>query len=250
MASFDNLRDMPSSILKFNKVTKKFGDVLALKDVSFEIESGEFVFVTGPSGSGKTTLIRLILGDLIPDEGEICFLDQNITEISSKDIPKLRQKIGVVFQDFKVLSERTIRENVEIALAVVGVDREKWEEKVNKTLELVGILDKASFFPSQLSGGELQRVSLARALVVDPNIILADEPTGNLDWETADSLMVLFENINKKGKTVIISTHHKLIIDKLKKRVIKLKKPKKGSSQKDAKLEKVINKNKKQTKQT
>ena len=213
-------------MLSVKNLTKSFGKIIALEDVSFDVGEGEFVFITGPSGSGKTTLIRLILRELLPDTGEILLEDLDITKLKGSEVPKLRQKIGVVFQDFKVLPERTLRENVEIALAVIGLARSEWKARVNHVLKLVGLSERSELFPSQLSGGELQRASMARALVVNPQIIIADEPTGNLDWETADHLMELFKNINKEGKTIIMATHHKLIVDKLKKRNIKLKKGK------------------------
>ena len=148
---------------------------------------------------------------------------KNIAKLSSKEVPRLRQHIGTIFQDFKVIPERTVAENVEVALAVIGLPKNEWPARTEHVLRLVGLSDRANLFPSQLSGGELQRVSMARALVVNPKIILADEPTGNLDWETADKIMDLFEKINQEGKTIIMATHHKLIINKLKKRVIELK---------------------------
>lgn len=212
-------------MLTVDKVSKKFGDVLALSEVSFEVKDGDFVFIVGPSGSGKTTLLNMILGEIKPTTGKIIFNKKNIAEISEKNLPSHRQKIGTVFQDFKVLRERTVRENVEVALAVVGVTEKEWEKRVNHVLELVGILDRSELFPSQLSGGELQRVSLARALVTNPELILADEPTGNLDWDTAFEIMDLMEKINKEGKTIIMATHHKAIIDKMKKKKVELKMP-------------------------
>ena len=210
-------------MILFKNVTKTFGKTKALDDVSFEIEKGEFVFLTGPSGAGKTTVVKIILGELTPEKGKIIFQGHDMAKLKRKEVPGIRQKIGVVFQDFKVLSERTVRENVEVALAVIAVPSKEWKERVNHVLKLVGLIKKAELFPAQLSGGELQRVSLARALAVDPKLILADEPTGNLDWETAEKLMELFEKINKEGKTVVVATHHQGIIDKLKKRVIMLK---------------------------
>jgi len=210
-------------MLSIRNVTKSFGDVLALEDISFDIDEGEFIFLSGPSGAGKTTLIRLILRDLLPDKGEILLGDRDITKLSERDIPSLRKQIGVVFQDFKVLPERTLRENIEVALAVVGIPKEEWQSRVDHMLKLTGLSNRAEFFPSQLSGGELQRVSLARALSVNPKIILADEPTGNLDWDTADSLTELFKAINKEGKTILMATHNKHIIEKLGSRVIELK---------------------------
>lgn len=209
-------------MLKVENISKRFGDIVALDDVSFNVDDGEFVFLTGPSGSGKTTLLRLITRDLLPDKGKIFFGDLEVTSLPGKFIPKLRRQMGVVFQDFKVLPERTVRENIEVALAVSGVDEKEWKDRVNQALDSVGIKQRSELFPSQLSGGELQRVSLARALVGNPKLILADEPTGNLDWETANSIMKLLQNINKQGKTVVVATHHELIIKTLKKRAINL----------------------------
>jgi len=210
-------------MIKFKNVTKKYGDIAALSNISFEIEKGEFVFITGPSGAGKTTLIKLILREIFPDSGEIIFDGINLSHTPEKEIPEIRRKIGTVFQDFKVLPERTLRENVEVALAVCGINREEWKERVDKILELVGLSERAELFPSQLAGGELQRASLARALVVNPKLLMADEPTGNLDWDTSDGIMRLFEKINKEGKTIIMATHNREIIAKLNKRVIALK---------------------------
>lgn len=209
-------------MVKFNKVTKTYGEVTALKDVSFEVKDGEFVFLMGPSGAGKTTILKLILKEILPDSGEINVGGVDVSKISEKDLPKLRQKIGCVFQDFKLLNERTASENIEIALAVLGVAEPKWKERVEKVLKMVGLFDRKNLFPSQLSGGEIQRVSLARALVVNPDLVFADEPTGNLDWEKADEIMEVLEKINKEGKTVIVATHNEEIVGKFKKRVIKL----------------------------
>lgn len=209
-------------MLEFKNVTKTFGNITALKDVNFKVEKGDFLFVTGPSGAGKTTALRLILRDLLPDEGEIVLDEVDVTKLPKRDVPGLRQEIGVVFQDFKVLPERTLRENVEVALAVTGVEQDEWDDRVENVLRLTGLTQRSELFPSQLSGGELQRVSLARALVVNPKIILADEPTGNLDWKTTDKIMELFQKVNEEGKTVIVATHHRRIIDKLKKEVVEL----------------------------
>jgi cell division transport system ATP-binding protein len=211
------------AMLKIKNVTKSFGDIVAVENLSFDVKDGEFIFITGPSGAGKTTLIRLILRELLPDKGEIVFDGENIVGLKNKDIPDLRRRIGVVFQDYKLLLDRTVRENVEVALAALNIDQVEWNDRVNKVLKLVGLDERSELFPAQLSGGELQRTSLARALVVNPKMLLADEPTGNLDWDTVDSIMDLLEKINKEGKTVIMATHHKLIVDKLKKRVRKLR---------------------------
>lgn len=210
-------------MIEFKNVSKSYGSIKALADISFKVANGEFVFITGPSGAGKTTLLKLILREILPDSGQIVFDGADIVGLSQEEVPHLRQKIGVVFQDFKVLPERTVRENVEVPLAVVGVNPEEWEARVDQVLKLVGLDKRTELFPSQLSGGELQRVSLARALVVNPKLILADEPTGNLDSETADGVMDLFEKINKEGKTVIMATHNERIIEKYKKREIKIK---------------------------
>lgn len=207
-------------VIEFKNVTKRFGTLAAVDNVSFEIEKGEFVFITGPSGSGKTTILKLILGELKPDSGQIIVDGIEVKNLKDKDLPYFRQKIGTVFQDFKVLNERTVGENVEVALAVLGLPESEWPERVKHVLKLVGLSRQENLFPSQLSGGEMQRASLARALVVNPKLLLADEPTGNLDWETSSSIMELFEKINKEGKTIIMATHNQEIVKKLKKRII------------------------------
>lgn len=225
-------------MIKFHKVSKSFGDIKALDNVSFEVSKGEFVFITGPSGAGKTTLLRLLLREFKPDSGEIIFDGINITNLADEAIPLFRQKIGVVFQDYKILNERTVRENVEVALAVSGVPEDTWPARVMQVLKLVGLDKRAELFPNQLSGGEIQRVSLARALAVNPKLILADEPTGNLDWETSESIMDLLEKINKEGKTVIMATHNEMIVAKFKKRNIKIKEGKIISKEKVTEEEK------------
>lgn len=211
-------------MISLKDVTKTFGKIKALEDATFSVDKGEFVFITGPSGAGKTTILKLILREYLPDKGKILFDGKDIVRLPDKFIPSLRQQIGVVFQDFKLLPERTVYENVEVALAVKNTPLSEWRKRVRDVLDLVGLIERSELFPSQLSGGELQRVSLARALVINPRVILADEPTGNLDWETADELMDLFEKISKEGKTVIMATHHRGIVDKLKKREIKIDK--------------------------
>ncbi len=213
-------------MISLKDVTKTFGKITAIEDATFSVDKGEFVFITGPSGAGKTTILKLILREYLPDKGKILFEGKDIVRLPEKYIPSLRQQIGVVFQDFKLLTERTVRENVEVALAVKDAPLSEWRKRVRDVLDLVGLIERSELFPSQLSGGELQRVSLARALVINPKVILADEPTGNLDWDTADELMDLFEKISKEGKTVIMATHHRGIVDKLKKREIKVDKGK------------------------
>ncbi len=209
-------------MVKFKNVTERFGRVLALDNVSFEIDKGEFVFLTGPSGAGKTTILKLILGDVTADGGVVEVDGVDVSTLKSSEIPHFRQNIGTVFQDFKVLPERTVEENIEVALAVIGLDPDEWDVRIKHLLKLVGLSGQSHMFPSQLSGGELQRVSLARALAVNPKILLADEPTGNLDWQTSDSIMQIFEKINKEGKTIIMATHNQDIVKKHKKRIIKI----------------------------
>ncbi len=210
-------------LLEFKNVSKSFGGVRALTDVSFSVGKGEFVFIVGASGAGKTTLLRLLIAEYKPTSGTIIFDGRDLSKVKRSDVPYLRQRIGAVFQDFKLLKERSIRENIEVALDVVGVDKKEWVARVDQVLKLVGLSHRSELFPLQLSGGELQRVAIARALVVNPQLIFADEPTGNLDWETAGTIMDLLAKINKEGKTVIVTSHNKEIVDRMKKRVIVLK---------------------------
>ncbi|MBX4205746.1 cell division ATP-binding protein FtsE [Candidatus Microgenomates bacterium] len=211
-----------SALILFNKVSKSFGSIKALDNVSFEIDKGDFIFIIGPSGAGKTTILKLLTAEFKPSSGDISVDNHRISDLTKKDIPYYRQKIGIVFQDFKLLSERTVRENIEVPLAVKGIDESEWESRANQVLKLVGLADRSELFPSQLSGGEVQRVAIARALVTNPTFIFADEPTGNLDWETAESIMDLLLRINNEGKTVIVTSHHKTLVHKLKKRVIEM----------------------------
>lgn len=211
-------------ILEFQKVTKNYGSVAALKDASFSIDEGEFVFITGKSGAGKTTLLKLLTRQIKPSDGQIIFDGKGVQKLKGSQIPKLRQSIGTVFQDFKLLNEKTVTENVQMALAIAKVPNKEWKARVDHVLNLVGLAERSHMFPAQLSGGELQRASLARALVVNPKIVFADEPTGNLDWDTAEGVMKLLLKINDEGKTVIVTTHHKKILKEFDKRIIDLKK--------------------------
>lgn len=211
-----------TATIVFKSVSKSFGDNALISNADFEIKKGEFVFITGPTGSGKTTIIKMILAEILPNEGSVVVMGMDTKEVGEKDLPLFRQKIGVVFQDFKILPERTVRENVEVALAVVGVNEEDWPERVAQALKLTNILSKADMFPAQLSGGELQRVAFARALVVNPDIILADEPTGNLDWKASDAIMEILEKVHKEGKTVVMVTHNEHLIKKSKGKMIKI----------------------------
>lgn len=222
-------------MVKFENVTKNFGQTTALSRVSFEIEPGEFVFVIGPSGAGKTTLVKLILREYPPTEGIIKVKGLNLQELSKKKMPEYRRQVGVVFQDFKLLFDQTVFENVALALRVLGEPEEKIEQRVLNVLDLVGLKDKVDFFPSQLSGGELQRTCLARAIVGEPEIIIADEPKGNLDLGIASQIVDLLKKINETGKTVIMATHNFEIVNTLNQRVIELDKGKLVSDQKKGK---------------
>ncbi|MGB9707097.1 MAG: cell division ATP-binding protein FtsE [Microgenomates group bacterium] len=211
-------------MIKFENVTKKFGEITALDSVSFQINPGEFVFLIGPSGAGKTTIARLILREYLPTEGIIEVAGMDLTKIPRKKIPQLRRMVGVVFQDLKLLADRTVFENVATTLKVLGEKEEKISEEVANILELVGLTDRADFFPAQLAGGELQRVCIARAVVGKPEVVIADEPTGNLDIGTARQIVKLLKKINEMGKTIIMATHNFEIVNTFQERVIELDK--------------------------
>lgn len=223
--------------IKFEKVTKKFGDFTALEDISFEIKQGEFVFITGKSGVGKSTVIKLILGEIFPTQGEVSVNDFSLAEIKKKKILEFRRQIGTIYQDFRLLSNKTVEENVLVALDIVKKSEADWAKKLEEVLKLSGLEERADFFPAQLSGGELQRTCLARALIMEPKIIIADEPTGNLDPEGGWQLMALLKEINQKGTTIIMATHNFDIVNSMKKRVIKLEKGKLISDKKKGEYE-------------
>jgi len=222
-------------MIKFDKVTKKFGEIVALEGASFEINPGEFVFITGPSGAGKTTIVKLILREYLPTTGKIKVGEYDLIEMKKKDVPKLRRNIGVVFQDFKLLKDRTVWENVALALRVLGKDEKKIAKEIPKILKLVGLEERAHLFPAQLAGGELQRAGLARAVIGQPDIVIADEPTGNLDLATAWQIIRLLQKVNKMGKTVIMATHNFEIVNSMKERVIELDEGKLVSDKKKGK---------------
>jgi len=224
-------------MVKFGNVTKKFGEIIALDKVSFKIDPGEFVFITGPSGAGKTTIVRLILREYLPTSGRIKVDAYELSKISKKDLLKLRRKIGVAFQDFKLLVDRTVWENVALALRVLGKDEKEIEKGIPKILNLVGLEGRANLFPAQLAGGELQRASLARAVVSQPEIVIADEPTGNLDLATGWQIIRLLQKINKTDKTVIVTTHNFEIVNSMKERVIELDEGKLVSDKKKGKYQ-------------
>ncbi len=203
-------------MLKFIQVSKQYlDDKPALENVSFEIDKGELVLITGPSGSGKTTILRLLTKELEPSGGEIFFGDQDLGKLKRSKVPYHRRKIGAVFQDYKLLPELNVWENIALALSILGHPDGEIEEKVTDLLKLVGLADKAYLFPHQLSGGEAQRISIARALSTAPQIIFADEPTGNLDAENSLIVAKLLKKINELGTTVIVTTHDPVVIKHL-----------------------------------
>ena len=210
-------------MISFQKITKIYPPrVFALKNITFEIEKGEFVSIVGKSGAGKTTLIKLLLREEDPTTGKVLFYNQDISQIPTKELPKYRQKIGVVFQDYRLLESKTVFENVAYAMEVVGAADEDIKRDVPRVLEIVGLEDKFDAFPKELSGGEKQRVAIARALIIRPEVIVADEPTGNLDPYHTKDIIDLLKRINELGTTIILATHNKEIIDRLRRRVITL----------------------------
>ena len=212
-------------MIKLQHVSKAYAaGIPALNDVNLEIEDGEFVFVVGDSGSGKSTLIKLLLKELEPTDGTIIIDGKELKSIKQKQIPKFRRNIGVVFQDFRLLKDRNVYDNIAFAQKVIGEPTSHIKRKVPQMLSMVGLAAKYRSYPKQLSGGEQQRVAIARALINKPSILLADEPTGNLDTNNAWEIMKLLEAINERGTTVIVVTHNMEIVKVMKKRVITIKK--------------------------
>ncbi|MFA9563401.1 MAG: cell division ATP-binding protein FtsE [Acidimicrobiales bacterium] len=210
-------------MIKLNNVSKTYkGEVVALRDATVDIAKGEFVFLVGASGSGKSTFLRLVNREERPTDGEIWVAGKNTNELSSWKVPYLRRNIGSVYQDFKLLPNKTVAENVSFALEVIGRPRHVIKSQVPAILELVGLAKKVDRFPDELSGGEQQRVSIARAFVNRPLILLADEPTGNLDPQTSVGIMKLLDRINRTGTTVVMATHDRGIVDTMRRRVIEL----------------------------
>jgi len=210
-------------LINFYNVTKIYpGDIKALTDVTLQIHKGEFVFLVGPSGAGKSTLTKLIYREELPNRGQVIFSGKNVVRMRQREIPYLRRKIGMVFQDFRLLPQKTVFENIAFAMEVVGASGREIKKMVPHVLNMVGLANKAGVFPDHLSGGEQQRVSVARAIVNNPVLIIADEPTGNLDPDTSRELMKLFSDINRRGTTIIMSTHAWDIVDNMKKRVVEL----------------------------
>jgi cell division transport system ATP-binding protein len=213
-------------MITFSSVTKKFGSGnVALDNVSFHLEPGDFAIISGPSGSGKTTIMKLLIKDLLPTKGEISYKDFDLKDIKGSKLPEHRRKIGVVFQDYKLLPELNVWENIALPLSIMGKPVSEIESRVTDLLNLVSLTDKALMFPKQLSGGEAQRVSIARALATGPGLIFADEPTGNLDKDSSLSIIKLLKQINELGTTVLLATHDVVVLDELsKERLIKLDK--------------------------
>jgi cell division transport system ATP-binding protein len=225
-------------MISFENVSKKFGNnISALEEINLKIEKGEFVFLVGPSGAGKSTLLRLLTREYLPTDGKIMVGQTDITELDSSDIPDYRRKVGVVFQDFKLLDDRTVWENVALALQVRGLPEEEIEKEVERTLKLFEIWDRRNLFPRQLSGGEAQRTAIARAIIGKPEVLLADEPTGDLDPQTSWAVLKLLEEINSWGTTIIMATHNKEIVDTGKRRVITIKSGKITRDKKEGKYE-------------
>lgn len=213
-------------MIKFENVSKKYEkkDKFALKDINININRGEFVFLVGSSGAGKSTFIKLLLKEEIPTEGTLTVNNKDIASLSPRMVPKFRRNMGVVFQDFRLLPNKTVYENIAFAMEITQQKKKDIRRKVPVALSLVGLSEKAKSYPNQLSGGEQQRVGIARAIINNPVILIADEPTGNLDPQNADEIMEILLDINRRGTTVIIATHAKEIVDKLQKRVITLDK--------------------------
>lgn len=210
-------------MIKFQNVTKVYPpNTTVLDNISFEIKTGEFVSIVGKSGAGKTTLIRLLLGLEEPTSGEIIFKESNVLHTKHQQLQELRQKMGVVYQDYKLLTNKTVYENIAYVMAVIGETDEKIDKEVNQILEATGLSEKANNFPNELSGGEQQRLAVARAIVNQPDVVIADEPTGNLDPYNSYEVVALLKKIHDKGNTVILASHDKEIINKLGERVITL----------------------------
>jgi cell division transport system ATP-binding protein len=212
-------------LIQFKNISKVYENgQKALSNINFTIESGEFVFIVGASGAGKSTLVKLLMKEIDPTEGEIIVGSWNLNSMKTREIPFYRRNLGVVFQDFRLLADRTVYDNVAFAMEIVEASNKEIRRQVPPVLGMVGLAAKANAYPHQLSGGEQQRVSLARALVNNPSILIADEPTGNLDPVTAQDIMKIITMINHRGTTVIMATHAKDIVNKMKKRVLSFKK--------------------------
>lgn len=220
----------------FQRVSKQFPDgTLGLDQISFQINKGEFVFFIGPSGAGKTTIMRLLRREILPSKGTVLVKGKNLKDMEREEVPGLRRKVSMCFQDFKLLYDRTVYENIALSLEIADMKEAKIQERVAEILKDAGLQKKGNFFPVQLSGGELQRVGIARAIVGKPDVLIADEPTGNLDPESGWEILKLFKEINLAGTTVLVATHNAEIVNRFKERVILLKKGKMISDNKKGK---------------
>lgn len=218
------MSEIEAPIISFENVSKEYqAGIAAVDNVNIRIYKGEFVFIVGKSGSGKTTLLRMLLKEIHPSKGKVFVNGQELGRLNRRRVSKFRRSIGVVFQDFRLLKDRTVYDNVAFAQRVVETPEQLIKRQVPKMLSMVGLSEKGKSFPSELSGGQQQRVALARALVNHPAILLADEPTGNLDQKSSWEIMSLLEDINKRGTTVVVVTHNQEIVDKMQKRVITLR---------------------------
>ena len=208
-------------MIQMREVSKTYDTgVVALNHVNVDIKKGEFVFVVGPSGAGKSTFIKMLFREELPTEGKLLVNGHDVVHMERSEVPYLRRELGVIFQDYRLLPDKTVFENVAFALQVIEAPRRTMQRSVNSVLDVVGLRDKYRSFPSQLSGGEQQRVAIARAIVNNPSIVIADEPTGNLDPETSWDIMDIFRRINKAGTTIVMATHDRNIVDTMKRRVI------------------------------
>ena len=208
----------------FDKVDKNFGPITALKDINFAIDQGDFVFIVGPSGAGKSTILKLILNQIKPSFGQVTIDDIDLAFGKKDSIDQVRRQIGVIFQDYQLIMDKSVEENIALSLDIISYPKDKISSKIDEVIKQVNLNSRRFLFPSQLSGGELQRAALARALAIEPKVILADEPTGNLDTENSWNLVKLLKDINQKSNTTIImTTHNQEIVDSLAKRKIEVK---------------------------
>lgn len=222
-------------MIEVEHLSKHYGHIEVLKDLSFEIGKDEFICLIGPSGAGKSTFVRLLISEERPTKGHIYVADKDITQLKPTEVPFYRRRIGVVFQDYKLLPRKNVYENVAFALEVCGISNQEIKQKVPAILELVGLADRARNFPDELSGGEEQRVAIARAVVNGPRLLIADEPTGNLDPKTGWEIVKLLKEINKRGTIIILATHNDEIVNRLGKRVLKIDQGKLISDEKEGK---------------
>ncbi|HEY9685782.1 MAG TPA: cell division ATP-binding protein FtsE [Coleofasciculaceae cyanobacterium] len=210
-------------MIKFIHTAKRYGNTYALRDVSFEIDAGEFVFIVGPSGAGKSTIMKLVYREEVATSGTVLVGRVDISQLKPSQVPKLRRRMGIVFQDFKLLPGQSAFDNVAYVLRALGVGPTEIRKRVLGALKVVGLIDKVDAKPEELSGGEQQRVGIARAIVNGPSLVIADEPTGNLDPATSLDIMNLLEQINQRGTTIIVSTHNHQIVNQMRKRVITMR---------------------------